>query len=216
MYTKIGFVFTLCLIASVKASSKDIDIEKDITNFINEIDNEKSLPLFGGLTVDRIENGRSFGSVHNHQTKSESLFDRTERYLQTHELNFSFDAADENSVDSSSTGRSIQDSRSKKVKKMLVPLLLALKLKMALVMKVMLLLVKFISLKALAIGFLALIISGSQLFKDLLAKKQDHVTTAYIAGAPAAEIVHSDWHRSGQAAAQDLAYNHYAGAQPVY
>lgn len=42
-------------------------------------------------------------------------------------------------------------------------------------------------------------------------KKKDHITTAYITGHHPinAEIVHTDWHRSGQASAQELAYSGY-------
>lgn len=129
------------------------------------------------------------------------------------------------------------ESRSKRMKKMLLPLLLALKLKKAVVIKVLFTIIKFISLKALAVSFLALILAGKSIhchqteaaflidcldclagatfFKDLLAKKKDHITTAYITGSPLnAEIVHSDWNRNGQASAADLAYNHYGLAQP--
>lgn len=60
---------------------------------------------------------------------------------------------------------------------------------------------------------LILIFLGSQFFKDLFAKKQEKVTTAYISANPThaginAEIV-TDWNRNGQTAA-DLAYNAYA------
>jgi len=57
--------------------------------------------------------------------------------------------------------------------------------------------------------------TGATFFKDLLAKKKEHITTAYITGSPLnADIVHSDWSRNGQAGAADLAYNHYGLAQP--
>lgn len=54
---------------------------------------------------------------------------------------------------------------------------------------------------------------GSQFFKDLFAKKQEKVTTAYISANPThaginAEIV-TDWNRNGPSAS-DLAYNAYS------
>ncbi|KAH8402763.1 hypothetical protein KR215_010276 [Drosophila sulfurigaster] len=186
--------------------------EKDLVNMINKLDNEDSVSLFGGLRIDRTEAGRSFGSSKG----IESFEDRAERYLETHELNLSFsgDEQDEN-AENVYSGRAMEESRSKRMKKMLLPLLLALKLKKAVVVKVMFTIIKFISLKALAISFLALILAGATFFKDLLAKKKDHITTAYITGSPLnAEIVHSDWNRNGQASAADLAYNHYGLAQP--
>ena len=59
---------------------------------------------------------------------------------------------------------------------------------------------------------------GSQLVKDLFAKKQEKVTTAYIAANPTqsgfnAEIV-TDWNRNGQQAS-DLAYNGYNNYQTL-
>ncbi|XP_064550506.1 uncharacterized protein Osi15 [Drosophila montana] len=186
--------------------------EKDLVNMLNRLDNEESVPLFGGLRIDRSETGRSFGSAKG----LESFEDRAERYLETHELNLAFsgDEQDEN-ADNVYSGRAMEESRSKRMKKMLLPLLLILKLKKAIVVKIMFTIIKFISLKALAISFLALILAGATFFKDLLAKKKDHITTAYITGSPLnAEIVHSDWNRNGQASAADLAYNHYGLAQP--
>ncbi|KAH8407117.1 hypothetical protein KR222_007435 [Zaprionus bogoriensis] len=186
--------------------------ERDLVNMINKLDNEDSVSLFGGLRIDRTETGRSFGSA----KAVESFEDRAERYLETHELNLSFsgDEQDEN-AENVYSGRAMEESRSKRMKKMLLPLLLALKLKKAVVVKVLFTIIKFISLKALAISFLALILAGATFFKDLLAKKKDHITTAYITGSPLnAEIVHSDWNRNGQASPADLAYNHYGLAQP--
>lgn len=49
------------------------------------------------------------------------------------------------------------------MKKMLLPLLLALKLKKAVVIKVLFTIIKFISLKALAVSFLALILAGKSI-----------------------------------------------------
>lgn len=68
--------------------------ERDLVNLINKLDNEDSVPLFGGMRIDRTETGRSFGSA----KAIESFEDRAERYLETHELNLSFsgDEQDEN------------------------------------------------------------------------------------------------------------------------
>lgn len=140
----------------------------------------------------------------------------------------------------------ITEARSSKVKKILLPLLLALKLKMALILPIVLKAITFISLKGLAAGTIALLFSGNvthwksqktiqtiivfmflagaTFVKDLLAKKQEHITTAYISGAGAtpvnAEFVHhhgNDWNRNGQVVngAQDLAYNYHTLPQYV-
>ncbi|XP_013100097.1 uncharacterized protein LOC106082252 [Stomoxys calcitrans] len=211
MYTKIiCVVFVATFVCGAVALPKQDTTEKDLVNMINKIDNEASLPLFGGMRIERSENGRAFGPA----TKAVETFEeRAERYLQTHQLNFSFPDVDEEEEETSN-GRAIEEPRSKKMKKMMVPLLLALKLKKAVIVKVLFMIIKFISLKSLAISLLALFFAGATFFKDLLGKKKEHITTAYITGSPAAEIVHSDWNRNGQAAASDLAYNHYGLAQP--
>ncbi|KFB51859.1 AGAP003466-PA-like protein [Anopheles sinensis] len=93
------------------------------------------------------------------------------------------------------------EARSSRLKKMLLPLLLALKLKMAVVLPILLAVVKFISLKGLIAGLMALKFSVFTVLKDLFAKKKERVTTAYITSAQPvnAEIVHQDWKRYGDA-----------------
>lgn len=99
-----------------------------------------------------------------------------------------------------------------KLKKLALPLLLALKFKSAVILPVVFTLLALVSLKALKVGLVALLLAGSSFVKDLFAKKQEKVTTAYISANPQsqgfnAEIV-TDWNRNG-AAAGDLAYNGY-------
>ncbi|KXJ79482.1 hypothetical protein RP20_CCG000697 [Aedes albopictus] len=102
-------------------------------------------------------------------------------------------------------------ARSSRLKKVFLPLLLALKLKMSVVLPILLTIIKLISLKGLIAGLLALKFSIFTFLKDLFNKKQERVTTAYITSAQPvnAEIVHQDWHRNGQASPQELAYGAY-------
>ncbi|XP_017483956.1 PREDICTED: uncharacterized protein LOC108372716 [Rhagoletis zephyria] len=202
----------ICSAAALPSQQQLDNSEKDIINLINRVDSTDTLPLFAGLRVERTETGRSFGA----SAKSiESVDERVERYLATHELNFGLPNDEDEETENEYAGRAMEESRSKKMKKMLLPLLLILKLKKAVLCKVAFSIIKFISLKSLAISILALILAGATFFKDLLGKKKEHITTAYITGSPLnAEIVHSDWNRNGQAAASDLAYNQYGLAQP--
>lgn len=98
-----------------------------------------------------------------------------------------------------------------KLKKLALPLLLALKFKSAVILPVVFTILTLVSLKALKVGLLALLLAGSGIVKDLFAKKQEKITTAYISANPQnqgfnAEIV-TDWNRNGPAS--DLAYNQY-------
>ncbi|XP_053670148.1 uncharacterized protein LOC128720500 [Anopheles nili] len=173
--------------------------ESDLIGLINEIDNEPRFSLFGGLAVERSEDyaARAYSAGRS----SEDLVDRTVRYLGSHTLKFNV-PSDETTV---------EEARSSRLKKMMLPLLLAMKLKMAVVLPILLAIVKFISLKGLIAGLMALKFSIFTVLKDLFQKKQERVTTAYITSAQPvnAEIVHQDWNRNGQAAAHEIAYGAY-------
>lgn len=106
MHSKIFcVVFVATLVGSTIALPKQDNSEKDLLNMIEKMDNVPSLPLFGGLRIDRVENGRSFGS----SKAVESFDERAERYLETHQLNFSFPDDDEEEDDFN--GRSMEGER---------------------------------------------------------------------------------------------------------
>jgi hypothetical protein len=102
-----------------------------------------------------------------------------------------------------------------KLKKLLLPLLLALKFKTAVILPVAFTILALVSAKALKVGLIALLLAGSQFVKNFFEKKQEKITTAYITANPSsqginAEIV-TDWNRNG--AQGDLAYNGYNSYQ---
>lgn len=108
----IGFIVLNDRMAN--ALPKQEKTERELVQLINKIDNEVSLPLFGGMRIDRSENGRAFGSVKS----VESFEQRAERYLQTHTLSFSFpeeEAALENEMDDENTGRSMAEGKWTKI-----------------------------------------------------------------------------------------------------
>ncbi|XP_058459386.1 uncharacterized protein LOC131435459 [Malaya genurostris] len=191
-------VLAVTLVMALAASSTKE--EQQMINLIDEIDGESSFPLFGGLSIERDESadGRSFAVT------GEDLADRVVRYLNGHSVKFNIPAAEDNE------GRAME-ARSSRLKKVFLPLLLALKLKMSIVLPILLTIIKLISLKGLVAGLLALKFSIFTFLKDLFNKKQERVTTAYITSAQPvnAEIVHQDWHRNGQASPQELAYGAY-------
>lgn len=105
-----------------------------------------------------------------------------------------------------------------KLKKLLLPLLLALKFKSAVILPVAFTILALVSFKALKLGLLALILAASQFVKNFFEKKQEKITTAYISANPTnsginAEIV-TDWNRNGALqGGGDLAYNSYGQYQ---
>ena len=96
MYSKIVcVVFVATFVCGAIALPKQDANEKDLVNMINKIDAEPSVPLFGGLRIERTETGRAFGSAKAVETFEE----RAERYLQSHQLNFAFPDTDEEEED---------------------------------------------------------------------------------------------------------------------
>ncbi|XP_065076972.1 uncharacterized protein LOC135700405 [Ochlerotatus camptorhynchus] len=202
MFLRSSALVILAVTIAVAAAANTKE-EQQMVNLINEIDQQDSFPLFGGLTVEREENGRSFDG--GNADADEDLAERAVRYLSSHTVKFNI--PEENSEE----GRQMEEARSSRLKKVFLPLLLALKLKMAIVLPILLTIIKLISLKGLIAGLLALKFSLFTFLKDLFNKKQERVTTAYITSAQPvnAEIVHQDWHRNGQASPQELAYGAY-------
>ncbi|XP_055551695.1 uncharacterized protein LOC129734023 [Wyeomyia smithii] len=202
MLLKNSVVVVLAMLVAAGAAASNTQQEQQMINLINEIDSEDSFPLFSGLTIERVDSAdgaRSFPAV------DEDLADRAVRYLNSHSVKFSIPAGEE------SEGRQMEEARSSRLKRVFLPLLLALKLKMSIVLPILLTIIKLISLKGLIAGLLALKFSIFTFLKDLFNKKQERVTTAYITSAQPvnAEIVHQDWHRNGQASPQELAYGAY-------
>lgn len=98
-------VLLASLVCGALALPSQDSSERDLVNMLNRLDTEDSVPLFGGLRIDRSETGRSFGAGN----AVESFEDRAERYLETHELNLSFsgDEQEENS-ENEYTGRAME------------------------------------------------------------------------------------------------------------
>ena len=77
-------VLSVVLVGSVLAADS-LPEDKKVVDLINEIDKEKSVYLFGGLSVERSpQNGRSI-SV---QSTGEAIVDRAIQYMNEHTLKF--------------------------------------------------------------------------------------------------------------------------------
>lgn len=99
----------------------------------------------------------------------------------------------------------------------MLPLLLALKFKTAVILPIAFTILALVSAKALKVGLIALLLAASQFIKNFFEKKQEKITTAYITANPTssgvnAEIV-TDWNRNGALTGGDLAYNSYGQYQ---
>lgn len=79
----------LCAIALVialigcAASENAAPTDEKVISMIDELDSEQSLEIFGGLSLEKVENADEVSS-----RSSESLADRLIRYIRSHKVNF--------------------------------------------------------------------------------------------------------------------------------
>lgn len=85
---------------------ESVPSDEQVVSMINKLDEEHSLPLFGGLTVEKVENSDEVSA------RSESLTDRIVRYLKSHKVNFEISEA----RSGSSVGGKIKPVIVKKIK----------------------------------------------------------------------------------------------------
>lgn len=67
-------------------SCEKIPTDSEIISMIDKLDDEQSLPLFGGLSLEKVESASDDASISARMT--ESLTDRLVRYLKSHSVNF--------------------------------------------------------------------------------------------------------------------------------
>lgn len=104
MYTK------LCAIAIIVAfigcvACEIVPSDEQVVSMIDKLDEEQSLPLFGGLSLEKVDD-KEMASARS----GESLADRIVRYLKSHKVNFELSEA------RSSVGGKIKPVIVKKVK----------------------------------------------------------------------------------------------------
>ena len=66
-------------------SCEKIPTDSEIISMVDKLDEEQSLPLFGGLALEKVE---SVNDITTSARSSESLTERLIRYLQSHSVNF--------------------------------------------------------------------------------------------------------------------------------
>lgn len=104
MNMKICTVIIAALCISCIACEK-IPTDSEVISMIDKLDEEKSLPLFGGLTLEKVESAND-----NSPRSSEDLTSRIIRYLKSHSINYDLSEA------RSSVGGKIKPVIIKKVK----------------------------------------------------------------------------------------------------
>lgn len=87
MFTKVIVIVVLCMATvncfDVCANNDDKCVENKIKEYVDNADQEGSIPLFGGLSIDKVRGVEPLPS-----SNDESLVGRVQRYMQSHELKF--------------------------------------------------------------------------------------------------------------------------------
>lgn len=103
--------FKLCALCAIVfaligcIASENVPSDDQVISMINKLDEEQSLPIFGDLSVEKVE------GANDAVPRSESLADRIVRYLKSHKVNLEISEAR-----SSSVGGKIKPVIVKKVK----------------------------------------------------------------------------------------------------
>lgn len=94
MNTKVISIALIFALAGYVSCEK-IPTDSEIISMVDKLDEELSLPLFGGLALEKVE---SVNDITTSARSSESLTERLIRYLQSHSVNF-----DNNNVEARSS-----------------------------------------------------------------------------------------------------------------
>lgn len=105
MNTKV-YTFAIIFALFGFVACEKIATDSEIISLIDKLDEEQSLPLFGGLSLEKVESVNDIVTPRS----SETLTDRIIRYLKSHSVNF------EDSSEARSSGGKIKPVIIKKVK----------------------------------------------------------------------------------------------------
>lgn len=92
-------IYTVTIIFALfgYAACEKIPTDSEIISMVDKLDEEQSLPLFGGLSLEKVESANDISA-----RSSETLTDRIVRYLKSHSVNF------ENNFEARSNGGKIR------------------------------------------------------------------------------------------------------------
>ncbi|KAG8236717.1 hypothetical protein J437_LFUL016953 [Ladona fulva] len=153
----------------------DVSVTDGVT-LVRSANDEGGRAAYGrALTEEELEASLPRGEEERDATVETLLVDRVARFLKTHTLQLKFP---ESSI--SELRKSVEEGRKKK-KKILLPLLIALKLKAAALIPLALGALALLALKALIVGKLALLISALIGLQKLLASQQSSKTYEVVA-----------------------------------
>ncbi|XP_058793716.1 uncharacterized protein LOC131665674 [Phymastichus coffea] len=199
-------------LANPRPETKTDNYKANILSVMDSLNRKDSIDIFGNIV--RLEKTEAEEASEARQVETDPLLKRIDEFLRTRRLQIKF-PDDGSSADY--FGRALGEKNYNfelrelihgaseartKVKKILLPILLALKLKAAIVLPIVITLIGLIGIKGLGAGVLALLLSGAVALKALLTPS----TPAYparISFSKPYDLYHENWHRSQQILADD-------------
>ncbi|XP_046621005.1 uncharacterized protein LOC124305510 [Neodiprion virginianus] len=194
--------------------------EDKLTRVMDQLNGEDTIRIYGDMiTLEKIPVDASEVS----QYETDPLLSSVDRFLQSRKIHLSFphdgSSADlfgralgekDVQLELRSFTQGASEGRSK-LKKILIPVLLALKLKAMIVLPIVITLIGLVGIKGLGTGLAALLISGALALKALLTPPPLPPRVSYGIIKPHDIHTHDHWHRS-----QEEVSEPYRGWVPEY
>ncbi|CAH0555714.1 unnamed protein product [Brassicogethes aeneus] len=179
MFKKLICLFALVALVASEGCSNVGCVEEELIDYVNNLEN-KPVPFLGNYVVlekneELIESARD----------GEDFISRCIRYLANHTLKFKIPSEQARTV--------LEESRSSKLKKIVLPILLLLKLKAAIIIPAVLSVIALVAFKGLGVGLIALAISGATGLKSLLEHQSSKFTYEVVPQIAPQPV----WSRSG-------------------
>ncbi|KAL0105071.1 hypothetical protein PUN28_016603 [Cardiocondyla obscurior] len=207
MKTKVIILLALQLLTLVTAgpsqeNGNSLDhLEEKLTRAMDEINRKDAIDIYGEMvTLEKVADGEPS------EESADPLVSRIEKFLRTRkvQINLPNDASTAGlfaralgqrniDIELGSLARGTSEARTK-LKRMIIPLLILLKLKAIIVLPIVISLIALVGLKGLGAGLMSLLISGAVALKALVTPPPPPRVSYGIIRPH--EIHHDHWHRS--------------------
>ncbi|XP_017891461.1 uncharacterized protein LOC108631807 [Ceratina calcarata] len=209
-------IFAIAFVAAEDARSAEIDLTKTM----DDLNRKDTIQIYGDMiTLEKMHVEQEYDVG---RSSEDPLVNKIEQFLRSRRIHVHL-PSDGSSVDmlGRALGRKDVDVELRalttgaseartKLKKMVLPLLLALKLKALIVLPIVITLIGLIGIKGLGAGLLSLLLSGAVALKALLTPPPPYPARVTY-GIVKPEVHHDHWHRS-----QEEANQPYRGWAPEF
>ncbi|XP_060528313.1 uncharacterized protein LOC132703205 [Cylas formicarius] len=176
----------LCFLVVVDCTRYDVQCgnslncsENELMKYFDYLEDRSEVPIVRDfVTLERIANVNDDGRA------EDDIVDRSIKFLRNHQLKIKL-------PNDEARGHFVAENRSKKLKRLILPLLLLLKLKAAIIIPIILSVVALVSFKGVGLSLAALVLSAATALKGFLEGFHPHRKFSYEVLSPV-----SHWSRS--------------------